>query len=163
LVGHFIEEIFTKEFKPCLKYSVAQDLIDIRNTVIGVIHSAFSLNCKVCELISIGLENHHSTTTSHVRFVMKMSKASRSSGTSSKSTTEKLVLDPKVKATISMLEKENSDLKAMLKRLESRLDSFKVQVKNHLNIHDDDFGKIKRSKPGTKTKPGSTSNSDSEK
>jgi hypothetical protein len=154
LVRHCVEEIFTNKFKTCLKCSVAQDLIDIRNTVIGVIHSAFSLNCKFRELISIGLENHHSTTTSHVRFVMKMS---------SKSTIEKLVLDLKVKATISILEKENSNLKAMLKRLESCLDSFKAQVKNHLNIHDDDFGKIKRSKPGTKTKPGSTNNSDSEK
>jgi hypothetical protein len=33
----------------------------------------------VRELILIGLKNHHSTTTSHVHFVMKMAKTSRKS------------------------------------------------------------------------------------
>ena len=30
LVCHCIEEVFTKELKPCLKHCVAQDLIDVK-------------------------------------------------------------------------------------------------------------------------------------
>jgi uncharacterized protein YlxW (UPF0749 family) len=155
-----VQEIFLNEFKPCLKYSVAQDLYDLRNTLTGVIHSAFSLNSKVRELTSIGLENHHSTTTSHVRFVMKMAKALQKTDLKSKHEVEKPVVDPKVKASISALEKENADLKSTLKRLESRMDSFKAQIKNHLNITDDDFGKVKRSKLTQKSKAAASAAKD---
>jgi hypothetical protein len=79
LVCHCLEELFTKELKPCLKFCVSQDIGDHRSAFIGVLHSSFSLNSKVRELIQVGLKNHHSTTTSHVRFVMKMSKFQRKS------------------------------------------------------------------------------------
>jgi hypothetical protein len=80
LVCHCLEELFTKELKPSLKFCVSQDLNDSRNAFVGALHSAFSLNVKVRELNLIGLKNHHSTTTSHVRFVMKMSKSARKGG-----------------------------------------------------------------------------------
>jgi uncharacterized membrane protein YgcG len=80
LVCHCLEELFTKELKPSLKFCVSQDLVEPRNAFIGVLHTAFSLNSKIRELTQVGLKNHHSTTTSHVRFVMKMSKTSRKGG-----------------------------------------------------------------------------------
>ena len=125
LVSHCIEEIFTKELKPCLKYCVAQDLVDVRDALIGVVHASFSLNCKVRELTSIGLKNHHSTTTSHVRFVMKMAKTSRKSEVKAKPVAlDKSTGDTiKLQASIAALQKENKDLKSHLKRLESRLDT----------------------------------------
>ena len=125
LVSHCIEEIFSKELKPCLKYCVAQDLVDVRDALIGVVHASFSLNCKVRELTSIGLKNHHSTTTSHVHFVMKMAKSSRKSESKTKLvTSDKPGADvTKLQTSITALQKENKDLKLHLKRLESRLDS----------------------------------------
>ena len=100
-------------------------MVDVRDALIGVVHASFSLNCKVRELTSIGLKNHHSTTTSHVRFVMKMAKSSRKSESKVKSTTpEKATGDViKLQSSITALQKENKDLKIHLKRLESRLDS----------------------------------------
>ena len=64
LVSHCIEEIFSKELKPRLKYCVAQDLVDVRDALVGVVRDAlFSLNCKVRELTLIGLKktpfNYH--------------------------------------------------------------------------------------------------------
>ena len=47
LVSHCVKEIFTKELKPCLKYYVAQDLVDVCDALIGVVHASFSLNYKV--------------------------------------------------------------------------------------------------------------------
>jgi hypothetical protein len=34
LILHCIEEVFTKELKPCLKYCVAQDLVDVKDALI---------------------------------------------------------------------------------------------------------------------------------
>jgi len=51
--------------------------VDSRSAFIGVMHSAFSLNIKVRELTTVGLKNRHSTTTSHVRFIMKMASNQR--------------------------------------------------------------------------------------
>jgi hypothetical protein len=133
LVCHCVEELFTKELKPSLKYNVGQDLNDLRNTLVGVIHSAFSLNCKVRELTNVGLKNHHSTTTSHVRFVMKMAKSSRKNDAAqSKVATEKNPNEVKMQAAITALQKENKDLKSYLQRLESKLDS--VISKNDLEV-----------------------------
>ena len=47
LVCHCLEELFTKEFKPSLQHCLAQDLVDSRETLTGVLHTAFSLNVKV--------------------------------------------------------------------------------------------------------------------
>ena len=154
LVSHCIEEVFTKELKPCLKYCVAQDLVDVKDALIGVVHTAFSLNCKLRELTSIGLKNHHSTTTSHVRFVMKMAKTSRKSETKGKSSQEKSSSDTKLLSTISALEKENNELKSHIKRVESRLDSFKSQVRSYLGVTEEEMGKPKK-KASPKAKEGS--------
>ena len=156
LVSHCIEEVFSKELKPCLKHCVAQDLVDVKDALIGVVHTAFSLNCKLRELTSIGLKNHHSTTTSHVRFVMKMAKTSRKAeGNKQKPNQDKGSNDAKLLSTISSLERENSDLKSHVKRVESRLDSFKAQVKNHLGISEDELNKPKKKyNPNAKSKEG---------
>ena len=124
LVCHCIEEVFCKELKPCLKHCISQDLVDVHDALIGVVHSAFSLNGKVRELTSVGLKNHHSTTTSHVRFVMKMAKTTRKSDAKSKSNSEMSAAESKLSASVSKLEKENRDLKTHVNRLESRLDTF---------------------------------------
>ena len=124
LVCHCIEEMFTKELKPCLKHCVAQDLVDIKGALIGVVHTVFSLNCKVRELTSVGLKSHHSTTTLHIRFVMKMTKSSCKSETKAKGLTKKSTNETKLMSTIAGLEKEKSDLKTHVKRVESHLDSF---------------------------------------
>ena len=151
LVCHCIEEIFTKELKPCLKYCVAQDLVEVRDALIGVVHTAFSLNCKVKELTRVGLKNHHSTTTSHVRFVMKMAKSSRKADASkSKPSAERSSSEVKMQASITALQKENKDLKTYLQRLESKLDS--VIAKNDLEVGTKS-GTTKRSR-------GSSSNGD---
>jgi hypothetical protein len=145
LVSHCVEEIFTKEFKPCLQFCVAQDLVEVEDALIGVIHSAFSLNCKVRELTSVSLKNHHSTTTSHVRFVMKMAKTSRKGEAKSVPAVDKApATDTKLKATIANLEKDNSDLKLHVKRVESRLDSLKSQIKNYLGLSEEDLSKSKK-------------------
>jgi hypothetical protein len=132
LVCHCIEEVFTKELKPSLKFSISQDLFDLKDAMIGVVHSAFSLNAKIRELTHVGLKNHHSTTTSHVRFVMKMAKTSRNSDSSKGKTIKESVVDTKTQATITLLQKENKELKSHLQRLESRLDS--VIAKNDLDV-----------------------------
>ena len=153
LVTHCVEEVFTKELKPCLKHCVAQDLVDVKDALIGVVHTAFSLNCKLRELTSIGLKNHHSTTTSHVRFVMKMAKTSRKSETKGKAVQERSSSDTKLLSTISTLEKENNELKSHVKRVESRLDSFKAQVKSYLGVTEDELSKPKK-KSSPKPKDG---------
>ena len=120
LVCNCLQDLFTKEFKPSLRFCVSQDLVDVRDSMVGVIHTAFSLNTKVRELNSTRLKNHSSTTTSHVRFVMKMAKSSNK-GTAKvdtiKAEVEKLIEENQ------SLKKELGDSKAALKRLESRLDS----------------------------------------
>ena len=136
-------EIFTKELKPCLSHSLEEDLLVERDSaLIGTIHSAFSLNVKIRELTSVGLKHHPSTTTSHVRFVMKMMKNYRKS--------DKVVLAKdklnndsnqadcmKLKAEIKGLEKENKELGDHVKRLEGRLDSLiNVLVKDQLITRD---------------------------
>ena len=147
LVCHCVEEIFTKELKPSLKYNVGQDLNDLRNTLVGVIHSAFSLNCKVRELTNVGLKNHHSTTTSHVRFVMKMAKTSRQNDAAhSKASGEKSTNEVKMQSAITLLQKENKDLKSYLQRLESKLDS--VISKNDLEVATKSNSASKRSRVG---------------
>jgi hypothetical protein len=147
LVCHCVEELFTKELKPSLKYNVGQDLNDLRNTLVGVVHSAFSLNCKVRELNNVGLKNHHSTTTSHVRFVMKMAKSSRKSEASqSKASTDKNANEVKMQSAITQLQKENKDLKSYLQRLESKLDS--VISKNDLEVATKSNSASKRSRAG---------------
>jgi hypothetical protein len=132
LVCHCIEEVFTKELKPSLKFSISQDLFDLKDAMIGVVHSAFSLNAKIRELTHVGLKNHHSTTTSHVRFVMKMAKTTRTSESKKSKTVETPVVDAKMQASIATLQKENKELKSYLQRLESRLDS--VIAKNDLEV-----------------------------
>ena len=98
------------------------------------------MNCKIRELNRVGLKNHHSTTTSHVRFVMKMAKLSRKSdaGLKPKSGTEKSASEVKMQSAITSLQKENKELKTYLQRLESKLDS--VIAKNNL----DTPSKVKR-------------------
>ena len=81
----------------------------------------------------MGLKNHHSTTTSHVRFVMKMAKTSRKSETSKlKPASEKSGNEIKMQPLIMALQKENKELKTYLQRLESKLDS--VIAKNDLDV-----------------------------
>jgi hypothetical protein len=131
LVCHCVQEIFTKELKPSLKHCVAQDLVHVSSALVGVIHSAFSLNCKVRELTSVGLKNHHSTTTSHVRFVLKMAKSDRKSNNESaksKSNNQSQGEVIKLEKTISALKTENTELKAHVRRVEGRLDSFIAKV-----------------------------------
>jgi hypothetical protein len=77
LVSHCVIELFTKELKPSLQLCVAFDLVNLKASLIGAVHTAFHMNGKVRELTRIGLKNHHSTTTSHVMFVMQMAKVSR--------------------------------------------------------------------------------------
>jgi hypothetical protein len=142
LVSHCIEEIFTKELKPCLQFSVAQDLFDLEDALVGVVHAAFSLNCKVREITSVSLKNHHSTTTSHVRFVMKMAKTSRKLDVKPKETSDKpSAIETKLKSTIASLEKENTELKTHVKRVESRLDTFKGQIKKFLGVTEDELNR----------------------
>ena len=127
LVCNCLEDLFTKEFKPSLRFCVAQDLVDVRESMIGVVHTAFSLNTKVRELNTIRLKNHSSTTTSHVRFVMKMAKSSNK--TTDKFDTlkkdhAKLQEDHEsLKKQHEALKKQLDESKNGLKRLESRLDS----------------------------------------
>ena len=150
LVCHCVQEIFTKELKPSLKHCVAQDLVHVESALLGVVHSAFSLNCKIRELTSVGLKNHHSTTTSHVRFVLKMAKSDRKSeGTSSKNKSGSQDIS-KLEKTITSLQEENADLKVHIRRVESRLDSFIAKVnKNSAN-----------KPPGNKTKAKEEAGSD---
>ena len=119
LVCHCLDELFTKEFKPSLQYCVSQDLVDTRETLIGVLHSAFSLNMKVRELVSTRLKNHHSTTTLHVRFVMKMAKSNKSSSDKLEPITDKM---SKFKLENKDLKKQLEDAKKSVIHLESRLD-----------------------------------------
>ena len=99
----------------------------------------------------VGLKNHHSTTTSHVRFVMKMAKSSRKADASkSKPSAERSSSEVKMQASITALQKENKDLKTYLQRLESKLDS--VIAKNDLEVGTKS-GTTKRSR-------GSSSNGD---
>ena len=127
LVCHCLEELFTKELKPSLKFCVSQDLIEPRNAFIGVLHSAFSLNVKIRELTQVGLKNHHSTTTSHVRFVMKMAKSQRRSG-------DDKIAPLQVKFDKLQLEhnklkdeqvKDQANMVKSLKNLESRVDKLR--------------------------------------
>ena len=131
LVCHCLEELFTKELKPSLKFCV-EDLGDPCNAFVGVLHSSFSLNVKVRELTQVGLKNHHSTTTSHVRFVMKMSKAQRKGGDDKlgplQSKYDKLLIEHNKLKDIQ--EKDQIAFTKGLKNLESRLDKLKdVQAK----------------------------------
>jgi hypothetical protein len=132
LVSHCILEIFAKELKPSLKLCVAFDLVDMKAALVGAVHTAFHMNCKLRELVRIGLKNHHTTTTSHVRFVMKMAKVNRKNDVSAKAkpSVEKNPNEAKMLTSIASLQKENKELKAYLQRLESKLDS--VIAKNNL-------------------------------
>ena len=127
LVCHCLEELFTKELKPSLKFCVSQDLIESRNAFVGVLHATFSLNVKVRELTQVGLKNHHSTTTSHVRFVMKMSKSQRKGGDDKlaplQAKFDKLHLDH-TKLKEEQL-KDQATMAKGLKNLESRLDKLR--------------------------------------
>jgi hypothetical protein len=132
LVCHCIDELFTKELKPSLKFCVSPDLSESRNAFIGALHVSFSLNVKLRELTQVGLKNHHSTTTSHVRFVMKMAKNQRKGGEDKlaplQAKFDKLQLEHnKMKEAH---EKDQASLLRTLKNLESRLDKVKdAQVK----------------------------------
>ena len=110
-----------------MKFCVSQDLIEPRNAFVGVLHASFSLNVKVKELTQVGLKNHHSTTTSHVRFVMKMAKGQRKGGDDKLAPLQlkfdKLQLDHnKLKENH---EKEQVAMAKILKNLESRLDKLR--------------------------------------
>ena len=120
LVCHCLEELFTKEFKPSLRFCVSQDLVDARESLIGVVHTAFSLNMKVRELLATRLKNHSSTTTSHVRFVMKMAKGQKKGDDKVDNLKSEIT---KLKTENEALKKQNDESKATLKRLESRIDS----------------------------------------
>ena len=120
LACHYLNELFVKELKPCLSHSVTSDLVEAREAMVDVLHTSFALNSKLRELLAVGLKNHPSTTTSHVRFVMKMSKASKkaedkTSGLQNKYNT--------LSAAHGDLKKELDDMKSLAKRLESRIDS----------------------------------------
>jgi uncharacterized protein YlxW (UPF0749 family) len=132
LVSHCVIELFTKELKPSLQLCVAFDLVNLKASLVGAVHTAFHMNGKVRELTRIGLKNHHSTTTSHVMFVMRMAKVSRKAEatTKAKPAAEKSPNEAKMQASITALQKENKELKAYLQRLESKLDS--VIAKNNL-------------------------------
>jgi hypothetical protein len=130
LVCHCLEELFTKELKPSLKFCVSQDLVEHRSAFVGVLHSAFSLNVKIRELTQVGLKNHHSTTTSHVRFVMKMSKSTRKGGDDKLSPLQakydKLQSEhTKLKESTA---KEQSIVNGKLKGFETRLDRLLTTV-----------------------------------
>jgi len=90
--------------KPSLKF-VVSDLQEPKRAGVGVIHAAFSFNVKV------SLKNHHSTTNSHVRFVMKMAKKDKKDDKS-----QDLV------KRIEVLEKEKTKLVSHLRGLESCID-----------------------------------------
>jgi hypothetical protein len=111
LVCHCLEKLFTEEFKPSLRLSIEQDLVDSRSAFIGVMHTAFSLNVKVRELTTVGLKNHHSTTTSHVRFVMKMASNQRKGDNNTS-----------LLAKYEALKKDHDATKKTNKSLESRID-----------------------------------------
>jgi predicted nucleic acid-binding Zn-ribbon protein len=111
LVCHCLEKLFTEEFKPSLKLSIEQDLVDSRSAFIGVMHTAFSLNVKVRELTTVGLKNHHSTTTSHVRFVMKMASNQRKGDDNTS-----------LMAKYDTLKKDHEATKKTNRALESRID-----------------------------------------
>jgi hypothetical protein len=133
LVTHCVIELFTKELKPSLQLCVAFDLVNLKASLVGAVHTAFHMNGKVRELTRIGLKKHHSTTTSHVMFVMRMAKVSRKADAAAKpkATVEKSANETKMQASITALQKENKELKAYLQRLESKLDS--VIAKNNLD------------------------------
>jgi hypothetical protein len=131
LVCHCLQELFTKELKPSLKFAT-QDISQSRSAFTGVLHTAFSLNVKIRELTQVGLKNHHSTTTSHVRFVMKMSKAQRKGGDDKlgpiQAKYDKLLSEHnKLKEAH---EKDQTNIMKMMKNLESRIDKVRdVQAK----------------------------------
>jgi len=113
-----LEKLCTEEFKPSLKLSIEQDLVDSRNAFIGFLHSVLSLNVKVQELTTVGLKNHHSTTTSHVRFVMKMASNQRKGNDKNSS----------LVAKYEALQRENAATAKSMKSLESRLDKLTFTV-----------------------------------
>ena len=119
LVCHCIEEIFTKEFKPSLKYLVANDLVEPRIAYYGVVHAAFSLNSKVRELLGVGISNHNASSKSHVRFIMKMS---RKKDVSTKSTD--------MEAKYKKLESAHNSLKGEHQELKKDMDSSKGKIKS---------------------------------
>ena len=126
LVCHCIEEIFTKEFKPSLKYIVSNDLVEPRNAYYGVVHTAFSLNAKVRELLGTGISNHNASSKSHVRFIMKMSRKKETS-------TKYTELESKYKALESNyndLKKDMESSKGKMKSLESTLQKLTNEVKS---------------------------------
>ena len=128
LVCHCLEELFTKELKPSLKFCV-EDLTETRSACIGVIHTAFSLNGKVRDLLHVGLQNHHSTTTSHVRFVMKMAK-SQKKGSSEDSNNPLTQKYNTLKEDYTKLKEKSKKEAEKLSGLESRLDRLVGQVKS---------------------------------
>ena len=134
LVCHCIEEIFTKELKPSLKYLVANDLVEPRLAYYGVVHSAFSLNSKVRELLSTGISNHNSSSKSHVRFIMKMS---RKNQTSSKETDWESKYKT-LESNYTDLKKDMESSKGKLKSLESTLQKLvnKAQKKESNSTQD---------------------------
>ena len=70
-----------------------------------------------------------------MRFVLKMAKADRKSNTDSarsKGTSASQGEVLKLEKTISALKTENSELKAHVRRVEGRLDSFIAKVNNQL-------------------------------
>ena len=132
LVCHCLEEIFTKEFKPCLKYLVAVDFVEPRNSYVGVIHAAFSLNVKVKELLSVGISNHNSSSKSHVRFIMKMSRSKNSDDKYRTLETKCSTLETRnseLSSQYSTSKRELESAKGKLKALESRMDKLSNEVK----------------------------------
>jgi len=125
LVCHCLEELFTKQMKPSLKF-VVSNLQEPKRAGVGVIHAAFSLSVKVRELLFISLKNHHSTTNSHVRFVMKMVKKDKKDDKS-----QDLV------KRIEVLEKEKSELASHLRGLKSRIDKLVNESKKWKGSHKD--------------------------
>ena len=125
LVCHCIEEIFTKEFKPSLKYIVANDLVEPRTAYYGVVHVAFSLNSKVRELLGTGISNHNVSSKSHVWFIMKMSKKKDNSSKDSEWQSKYKQLE----TNYNDLKKEMDSSKGKLKSLESSLQKLANEVK----------------------------------
>ena len=82
-----------------------------------------------------------------------MAKTSHKSETKIKGASDKSGSDTKLLSTISALEKENNELKSYVKRVESRLDSFKAQVKGYLGVTEEELGKTKK-KSSPKSKEG---------
>ena len=76
LACHCLNELFGKELKLYLSHSVTSNLVEAREAMVDILHTSFALNSKLRELSAVGLKNHPLKTTSHLRFVMKMSKAS---------------------------------------------------------------------------------------